>query len=91
MSWIDHTLPSGQVVQQSTDRHGVVNFAVVGSDATIEALDAVELGKIAQAALGALSINPRCSKCGEFLTAIRVQMRLDRCAKCDGRRRGRRG
>lgn len=29
---------------------------------------------------------PRCARCKEFLSAIRVEMRLDRCAKCDSAR-----
>ena len=32
----------------------------------------------------------RCTGCGEFLSAIRVEMRIARCARCD-RSRGRKG
>ena len=30
-----------------------------------------------------LEERPRCRRCGEFLSATRVEMRIDRCAKCD--------
>lgn len=26
---------------------------------------------------------PQCSKCGKFLTGVRKEMRLSRCAKCE--------
>jgi hypothetical protein len=26
---------------------------------------------------------PRCAKCGKFLTGVRKEMRLSRCAKCE--------
>lgn len=41
-----------------------------------------------QAIDAALAGMPRCKKCGQFLTGIRAEMRIERCAKCDGRRRG---
>lgn len=90
MSWIDHTLPSGQLAQERLKDDGAVVFDLVGTDATIDALDAIELGRIAEQSLRELSLGARCSKCGKFLSAIRREMRIDRCAACD-KPRGRQG
>lgn len=32
----------------------------------------------------------RCLGCGQFLSATRVEMRIERCSRCDGTRKGRR-
>jgi hypothetical protein len=57
MSWIDHTLPSGQVVQERRTAEGGVVFDVIGTDATIDALDAMELGRLAERALRKMALN----------------------------------
>jgi hypothetical protein len=33
---------------------------------------------------------PRCAGCGVFLSATRVEMKIDRCSNCDGKPRRRR-
>lgn len=41
-----------------------------------------------ESAAAAASDDPaRCRKCGAFLSAVRVEMRIDRCWKCEGKRR----
>lgn len=50
-------------------------------------IDVLEARLTAGATKGAAD-RPRCVRCGEFLSATRVEMRIDRCASCD-RPRGR--
>lgn len=58
------------------------------ADASGLVLDEGPVQRIADAILVALGREPaqpavRCRKCGKFLTGIRAEMRIDRCAKCD--------
>jgi hypothetical protein len=60
----------------------------------LEAGEAPELSPRARHALELLELSApaKCAGCGEFLSAVRVQMGLSRCSDCDGkpRRKGRR-
>lgn len=67
----------------------VVRAAVESAGDTITDVEAIGLIRTALARLG--HGPAACSRCGQFLSAIRVEMRIDRCAKCDGHGSRRRG